>query len=105
MLPSVMDVTREGTITPTAPAEPAPETTAPRGRLLRIRVNELGKTEANILVPLGFARLGLKFGGIAVKDHVIKYGVDIEQLLKEAETVGEIVDVDDDGTRVRISVE
>jgi hypothetical protein len=58
-----MDATRAGTMKHAAPAEPAPDQTAPRGRLLCIRVNEPGKTEVNVVLPLRLAGLGLKFGG------------------------------------------
>jgi hypothetical protein len=77
---------------------------ADKGRTLRIRVNAPGKTEVNIVLPLGYARLGLKFNGIAVKDELTKHGIDLEQLLRDADTAGQLVDSDDNGTHVEISV-
>ena len=80
-----------------------PQTTP--GRILRIRVNEPGKPEVNVKIPLGLARIGMKLGARYAKEDLEKHGVDLDQLLKEVDTVGKIVDITDDKGHVEIFVE
>lgn len=102
-----MNVTHERTTQPTpATAEPGPESTlAPRGRMLRIRVNEPGKPEVNVRIPLALARIGMKLGARYAKEDLEKHGVDLDQILKEVDTVGQIVDVTDEKAHVEVFVE
>ena len=78
-----------------------------RGKVLRIRVSEHGKQKVNVAIPLAVARIGkMKLGGSGfVRAHLAKFGLDIDDLLKEVETVGRIVDINDDEDRVEIFVE
>ena len=80
-----------------------PQTTP--GRFLRIRVNELGKPEVNVKIPLGLARIGMKLGARYGKEDLEKHGVDLDKLLKEVDTVGQIADITDDKAHVQIFVE
>lgn len=87
-----------------AEAEPA---AGGRGRLLRIRVTEHGKSKVNVAIPLAIARIGkMKLGSAGlVKGHLAKFGIDLDDLLREVETAGRIVDISDDEDRVEIFVE
>jgi hypothetical protein len=92
--------------TPEPPGAPgAPPGT--RGRVLRIRVSEHGKQKVNVAIPLAIARIGkMKLGGSGfVRAHLAKFGLDLDELLKEVETAGRIVDINDDEDRVEIFVE
>lgn len=84
-----------------------PVTPPGRGRTLRIRVTERGKQKVNVAIPLAIARIGklhLASSGL-VRSHLSKFGIDLDQLLKEVESAGQIVDVNDDEGRVEIFVE
>jgi hypothetical protein len=76
-----------------------------RGRVLRIRVNEPGKPEVNVKIPLGLARWGMKLGAQYAGEDLQKRGIDLEQLLKEVDTVGQIADITDENGHVEIFVE
>jgi hypothetical protein len=76
-----------------------------RGQILRIRVNEVGKPEVNVKVPLGLARWGMKMGVRYAGEDLQKRGIDLEQLLKEVDTVGKIADITDENGHVEIFVE
>lgn len=94
---------------PAPPRPPAAEAhVAPgRGRTLRIRVTERGRQKVNVALPLAVARIGkLKLASSAlVRGHLAKFGIDLDEILKEIESVGRIVDVNDDEGRVEIFVE
>lgn len=77
-----------------------------RGRVLRIRVSEHGKQKVNVAVPLAIARIGkLKMASGLVRGHLSKFGIDLDELLREVETAGRIVDINDDEDHVEIFVE
>jgi hypothetical protein len=76
-----------------------------RGQILHIRVNEPGKAEVNVKVPLGLARWGMKMGARYAGEDLQKRGIDLEQLLKEVDTVGRIADITDENGHVEIFVE
>lgn len=78
-----------------------------RGRVLRIRVSEHGKQKVNVAIPLAIARIGkMKLGASGlVRGHLQKFGLDLDELLREVETAGRIVDINDDEDRVEIFVE
>jgi hypothetical protein len=76
-----------------------------RGQILRICVNEVGKPEVNVKVPLGLARWGMKMGVRYAGEDLQKRGIDLEQLLKEVDTVGKIADITDENGHVEIFVE
>jgi hypothetical protein len=84
--------------------EPPPGT---RGRILRIKVSEHGKQKVNVAIPLAIARIGkMKLGASGlVRGHLQKFGIDLDELLKEVESAGRIVDINDDEDRVEIFVE
>jgi hypothetical protein len=91
---------------PPAPAEP-PSPPGPRGRILRIRVTEGGEQKVNVAIPLAVARLGkmkLASSGL-VRGHLGKFGVDLDELLRNIDFPGKIVDITDDDDRVEIFVE
>src|SRR5262249_10895599 len=92
---------------PETPGAPPGAPPGSRGRVLRIRVSEHGKQKVNVAIPLAVARIGkMKLGGSGfVRAHLAKFGLDIDELLKEVETVGRIVDINDDEDRVEIFVE
>ncbi|MBI2324323.1 MAG: hypothetical protein HYU87_05125 [Chloroflexi bacterium] len=80
---------------------------ATRGRVLRIRVSEHGKQKVNVAIPLAIARIGkMKLGASGlVRGHLQKFGLDLDELLREVESAGRIVDINDDEDRVEIFVE
>lgn len=93
---------------PAAPAPPRPpESAGPRGRLLRIRVTEGGKQKVNVAIPLAIARLGkAKLGSSGlVRSHLHKFGIDLDEILRDVESAGRVVDIHDDEDRVEIFVE
>jgi hypothetical protein len=97
---------------PTPPPPPAPESPLDqppptRGRILRIRVSEHGKQKVNVAIPLAIARIGkMKLGASGlVRGHLQKFGIDLDELLREVESAGRIVDINDDEDRVEIFVE
>lgn len=98
---------------PAPPAPPAPpqwpldQPPPQRGRILRIRVSEGGKQKVNVAIPLAIARIGkMKLGASGlVRGHLQKFGLDLDELLREIETAGRIVDINDDEDRVEIFVE
>jgi len=105
-----------GDIQEGAPPPPPPPThgdrgheTPPgtRGRVLRIRVSEHGKPKVNVAIPLAIARIGkMKLGASGlVRGHLQKFGIDLDELLREVETAGRVVDINDDEDRVEIFVE
>jgi len=98
---------REGPPPPPPSPERGAEGTAVRGRVLRIRVSERGKQKVNVAIPLAIARIGkMKLGASGlVRGHLSKFGIDLDELLKEVESAGRIVDINDDEDRVEIFVE
>jgi hypothetical protein len=61
----------------------------------------------NLAVPLAIARIGkMKLGSSGlVRAHLQKFGLDLDELLREVESSGRIVDINDGEDRVEISVE
>jgi hypothetical protein len=97
---------------PPPPVPPQPASAhdvppGPRGRVLRIRVSEHGKQKVNVAIPLAIARIGkMKLGASGlVRGHLQKFGIDLDELLREVESAGRIVDINDDEDRVEIFVE
>jgi hypothetical protein len=91
---------------PPMPERPSEAPSGARGRILRIRVSENGKPKVNVAIPLAIARIGkVKLGAGLVSAHLQKFGLDLDQLLKEVETAGRIVDINDEKDRVEIFVE
>src|SRR5437667_4260182 len=82
---------------------------APRtgGRILRIRVTEDGEQKVNVAIPLAIARIGkmkLASSGL-VRGHLGKFGIDLDELLRNIDFPGKVVDIADDEDRVEIFVE
>jgi hypothetical protein len=78
-----------------------------RGRILRIRVTEDGEQKVNVAIPLAIARIGkmkLASSGL-VRGHLGKFGIDLDEMLKNVDFPGKIVDIADDEDRVEIFVE
>lgn len=87
-----------------------PEPPPPPGigrRTLRIMVASAGKTKVNIAIPLGLARMGktkIAASGL-VRDQLAKFGIDLDEVLRQISHTGPIVDVSDGEDRVLITVE
>lgn len=109
LLRALGDIRDEPSAPPRPPAadRPLDQPPGPRGRVLRIRVSERGKQKVNVAIPLAIARIGkMKLGASGlVRGHLQKFGIDLDELLKEVETAGRIVDINDDEDRVEIFVE
>jgi hypothetical protein len=107
-LGDVDDAPRAQAGAPQAPGAPFPPS-APggRGRILRIRVTEEGQQKVNVAIPLAIARIGkmkLASSGL-VRGHLGKFGIDLDELLRNIDFPGKIVDIADDEDRVEIFVE
>jgi hypothetical protein len=92
---------------PTAPPSPPGVPGGARGRILRIRVTEDGEQKVNVAIPLAIARIGkmkLASSGL-VRGHLGKFGIDLDELLRNIDFPGKIVDIADDEDRVEIFVE
>ncbi len=84
--------------------EPGPAP-GPRGRTLRVRVTEGGTQKVNIAIPLALARAGkVNLGGL-VRGHLGRLGIDLDEVMRQAERTGRIVDLADGPDRVEIFVE
>ncbi len=107
LLRAIGDVREDAPSAPPPAAERGAEPAAgARGRILRIRVSENGKPKVNVAIPLAIARIGkMKLGAGLVSHHLQKFGLDLDQLLREVETAGRIVDINDEKDRVEIFVE
>jgi hypothetical protein len=92
---------------PPPPPPPGPGHPGPRGRILRIRVTEGGAQKVNVAIPLAIARIGkMKLGSSGlVRGHLSKFGIDLDELLRNVDFPGRIVDIADDEDRVEIFVE
>lgn len=92
---------------PPTPPGPHPGHPASRGRILRIRVTEGGQQKVNVAIPLAIARIGkMKLGSSGlVRGHLSKFGIDLDDLLRNIDNPGRIVDIADDEDRVEIFVE
>ncbi|MDE3113197.1 MAG: hypothetical protein KGN00_07505 [Chloroflexota bacterium] len=107
LLRAIGDVREDASPPPPPSAERGSEPAAGmRGRILRIRVSEHGKPKVNVAIPLAIARVGkLGRGAGLVSQQLMKFGLDLDQLLREVETAGRIVDINDEKDRVEIFVE
>ena len=108
LLRALGDIRDEPPAPPHPPADRGPDLPpGARGRVLRIRVSEHGKQKVNVAIPLAIARIGkMKLGASGlVRGHLQKFGLDIDELLREVATAGRIVDINDDEDRVEIFVE
>jgi len=66
-----------------------------------------GKTKVNIAIPLAIARMGktkIAASGL-VREQLAKFGIDLDDVLRNIAHSGTIVDVSDGDDRVLIDVE
>jgi hypothetical protein len=102
----------EAPFPPTSPERPffphdAPIPPGLGRRTLRIRVQSGGKTKVNIAIPLAIARMGktkIAASGL-VREQLAKFGIDLDDVLRNIAHSGTIVDVSDGDDRVLIDVE
>ena len=76
-------------------------------RTLRITVTSGGKSKVNIAIPLGIARMGktkIAASGL-VREQLAKFGIDLDDVLRDITHSGPIVDISDGDDRVMIVVE
>lgn len=111
LLRALGDIREAGarTTPPAPPRPPEPDGAVPgtRGRTLCIRVTERGKQKVNVAIPLAIARIGkakLAASGL-VRGHLSKFGIDLDEILREVESTGRLVDVNDEDVHVEIFVE
>lgn len=92
---------------PPPPPPPHAGHPGPRGKILRIRVTEGGAQKVNVAIPLAIARIGkMKLGSSGlVRGHLSKFGIDLDDLLRNIDFPGRIVDIADDEDRVEIFIE
>jgi hypothetical protein len=83
--------------------------TAGEAKKLRIRVTdrETGKHKVNLTIPLGLAKLAVKFVPAKTKRKLAEEGVDVDAVLAQvlAENVGKVVDVETEDELVQIYME
>ncbi|HEX9494450.1 MAG TPA: hypothetical protein VGA38_01675 [Candidatus Limnocylindria bacterium] len=114
LLKAIGDVT-EGSRPPVPPVPPVaplfpPDAAIPPGlgrRTLRIMVTSGGKAKVNIAIPLGIARMGktkIAASGL-VREQLAKFGIDLDDVLRNISHSGPIVDISDGDDRVLIVVE
>ena len=78
-----------------------------RGRILRIQVMSGNKSKVNIAIPVAVARLGkmkIAASGL-VREHLSKFGIDLDDVLRSIERAGPLVDIHDNEDRILITVE
>ncbi|MDP9265506.1 MAG: hypothetical protein M3O91_05235, partial [Chloroflexota bacterium] len=78
-----------------------------RGRILRIQVMSGNKSKVNIAIPVAVARLGkmkIAASGL-VHEHLSKFGIDLDDVLRSIERAGPLVDIHDNEDRILITVE
>ncbi len=78
-----------------------------RGRILRIQVMSGNKNKVNIAIPVAVARLGkmkIAASGL-VREHLSKFGIDLDDVLRSIERAGPLVDIHDNEDRILITVE
>ena len=74
-------------------------------RSLRIKVTEAGAQKVNIAIPLAVARAGgARLGGV-VRHQLEKFGIDLEEVMRQVEQTGRIVDIATGQDRVQIFIE
>ncbi len=107
LLKALGDIEEQPSAKAPPPPPPPPGATGQRGRILRIRVTEGGEQKVNVAIPLAIARIGkMKLGSSGlVRGHLSKFGIDLDDLLRNIDFPGRIVDVTDDEDRVEIFVE
>lgn len=107
LLRALGDIHEGGRAEVPEPPQP-PEPPSGRGRILRIRVTEHGRQKVNVAIPLAIARIGkMKLGSSGlVRSHLAKFGLDLDEVLREIETTsGRVVDINEGEDRVEIIVE
>jgi hypothetical protein len=107
LLRALGDIEEGARRVPTPPPPPPGAPGGVRGRILRIRVTEDGEQKVNVAIPLAIARIGkmkLASSGL-VRGHLGKFGIDLDELLRNIDLPGKIVDIADDEDRVEIFVE
>ncbi|HVR87966.1 MAG TPA: hypothetical protein VHG53_00290 [Candidatus Limnocylindria bacterium] len=113
LLRALGDVEERGAPTPPprgARAQPPADPPIPPGlgrRTLRIIVTSAGKNKVNIAIPLAIARMGktkIAASGL-VREQLAKFGIDLDDVLRQVSHTGTIVDIAEGDDRVLINVE
>ncbi|HHY48052.1 MAG TPA: DUF2089 domain-containing protein [Firmicutes bacterium] len=87
--------------------KPAPTGTSRSGRMLRVRVEEEGKTKVNVNIPLALAKVALKLIPKSAMRDIEEQNIDLEEIISTVTdtTMGKIVDIVDEDTKVEVFVE
>jgi len=77
-------------------------------KMLRVRVFDAGdNTKVNVNIPLALAKVAMKFIPKNVADEIKEQDIDLDEILASITdaTMGKIVDIDSDETKVEVYVE
>lgn len=77
------------------------------GKMLRVRIDEEGKTKVNVNIPLSLAKWALKLIPANARHELVDQHIDLDEVLSSIteSTIGKIVDIQDDETKVEVFVE
>lgn len=85
-----------------------PETSSKKPRFIKILVEENGQEKVNISIPMLLAKTALKIMPKKAKEQMEEQNVDLDEMLSainDESTKGKIVDINDGGDHVSISLE
>jgi hypothetical protein len=92
----------------TSTMEPPPARPVRPNRKLLIQVQEDGEQRVHVCIPLSLAKAASRLIPRQAQEHLDEYELSIEELLKELANIdgeGILIQVNDDDSQVRISVE
>ncbi|HKL13171.1 MAG TPA: hypothetical protein VJ907_06150 [Halanaerobiales bacterium] len=85
-----------------------PETSNKKPKFIKILVEENGQEKVNISIPMLLAKTALKIMPKKAKEQMEEQNVNLDEILSainDETTKGKIVDINDDGDHVSISLE
>ena len=110
----ILKMVQEGKVSPEEASKllqavgekPAAPISTDSSRWMRIKVWEEGKQKVNVNLPMALVEAALSMGLKFVPEEQLK-GVDIDMLIQAVRSgfVGKLIEVDDEDTKVEISVE
>ena len=76
------------------------------GRMLRVRIEDEGKTKVNVNLPLSLAKVALKFIPKDARKELLDQDINIDEIISSIteSTIGKIVDIQDEGNNTKVEV-
>lgn len=88
--------------------QPAEGPAAPpkAGKMLRVRIDDEGKTKVNVNIPLALAKVALKFIPKDARKELLDQDINIDEIISSITdtTVGKIVDIQDENSNTKVEV-